>query len=83
MAVLTSDLNALFSGGEIMICSGSGRLYCWLRSLTWVNQEFLMLWWRMYNPCLVENVGGAEEGYHMEEGVLVLVDQSWGREGAR
>ena len=33
-------------------------------------------------PMLVENVGGAEEGYHMEEGVLVLVDQSWGREGA-
>ena len=33
-------------------------------------------------PMLVEDVGGAEECYHMEEGVLVLVDQSWGREGA-
>ena len=33
-------------------------------------------------PMLVKDVGGAEECYHMEEGVLVLVDQSWGREGA-
>ena len=30
---------------------GSGREHCWLRSLTWVNQEFLMLWWRTYRPC--------------------------------
>jgi len=32
---------------------------------------------------LVEDVGGAKECYHVEEGELVFVDQSWGREGAR
>ena len=46
MAALTSDLNAFLVGGEIMVWRGSGREYFWLRSLTWVNQEFLMLWWR-------------------------------------
>ena len=32
---------------------------------------------------LVEDVGGAKECYHVEEGKLVFVDQSWGGEGAR
>ena len=34
MAVLTSDFKAFFGGGEIMIWRGSGREYCWERSLT-------------------------------------------------
>ena len=32
---------------------------------------------------LEENVGGAQECYHVEECVLVLMDESRGREGAR
>ena len=51
MAALTSSLYAFFGGGEIRVWRGSGREYCWLISLTWVNQEFLMLWWRTYRPC--------------------------------
>ena len=51
MAALTSNLKAFLGGGEIMVCRGSGREYCWLRSLTRVNHEFLMLWWRAYRPC--------------------------------
>ena len=46
MAAFTSRLKVLFGGGEIMVWRGSGREYCWLRTLTWVNQEFLQLWWR-------------------------------------
>ena len=34
MAVLTSNLKVFFGGGEIMIWRGSGREYCWLRTLT-------------------------------------------------
>ena len=33
-------------------------------------------------PMLVEDVRGAEECNHVEEGELVFVDQCWGREGA-
>ena len=46
IAVLTTDLNGILEGGEAMMCRGSGREYCRLRPLTWVNQEFLMLLWR-------------------------------------
>ena len=35
------------------------------------------------NPMLVEDVGWAKECYHVEEGILVLVDQGRGREGTR
>ena len=35
------------------------------------------------NPMLVEDVSWAKECYHVEEGILVLVDQSRGREGSR
>ena len=37
---------------------GSGREYCWLRSLTCVYQEFLMLWWRTYTPCWYKMLDG-------------------------
>ena len=35
------------------------------------------------NPMLVEDVGWAKECYHVEEGILVLVDQGSSREGSR
>ena len=47
IAALTSALKDFLGGGEIMIWMGSGREYCWLRFLSWVNHEFFRLWWRM------------------------------------
>ena len=35
------------------------------------------------NPMLVEDVGWAQDCYHVEEGILVLVDQGREREGSR
>ena len=35
------------------------------------------------NSMLEENIGWAQACYHVEEGVLVLMDESMGREGAR
>ena len=35
------------------------------------------------NPMLVEDVGWAQDYYHVEEGILVLVDQGRDREGSR
>ena len=71
MTVLTTNLKDLFRGGEIMIWMGSGREYCCLRSLTWVN------------TMLVKNVRWSQQGDHVEEGILVDMDQCWGREGSR
>ena len=34
-------------------------------------------------PMLEEDVARAQECYHVEESILVLVKQGWGREGAR
>ena len=58
MAVLTSFLNDNFGGGAIMIWRGSEREYYCLRSLTWVNQEFLCC----------EDIGWARECYHVDCG---------------
>ena len=34
------------------------------------------------NTMLVEDVRGSKACYHVEEGILVLVDKCWGRQGS-